>query len=1599
MAEQNQSGTTEVTVTVVKNEYGDWSPVGKPPIDFTIDSEGMVTINPQYVQPRTIATSISTSETKESNAAEADVQITNRARIDSGLIDQETMKTIGNSISKSDWIASFGDEPLPPGGGKAKEADPAKPIVITKPDGSTIVIPPKDPRVKTFVIRYVHWDGTAREYVVQRTEQGWTTKTEDGCKPKVDPNGVIVTINASCTRTAPVATQSAGRDHDDGDMHNVVCKFNTATNRYELFDTVGDFGAGISADGKARTGVMPPAGMDLQEWFRSRIGFTGVPCTVKDQDSQYKPKKTMTISDSRTDITTEVRTTWAVRDYTRTVEVNAQDNLIVRIPSDSNRPVIGATLTFEATEVKRTQRNENGELEEVDDNGKKTVQVTRRNNVYEVVGELPGFVKFNKDTGVFSIPARNIVDNSEVRLDYKTLVRVGKDGGIIGVYTDEEGTWQEVTESTVTKMNKEALSFIDPKFTLLPPDIATYKTTYLIMPPQDTGTTTVDVKVYNENEELILTGSSHIDPAGIAWIVTGDSQGYVTGNTLNGNITLQRSVFNSVRKGKIVATSWDKTKTMSKQTILEIDETNGAPAKEQPGEDQGIQPARPFMETNDGTVSVSYLDSENTWSGTLTITPPNYTTPVVLSFRRTKDWSNFDFGVVSGENAAFIKSQIKVNRVPDLKFTIPHWVIKDYSDVIATASGNPEKAEEWVEVTSSILSGPFTAETAVGQASATYDFTSNNFVITPTEDTYLLNIKATAPNGDRVVYRVMEVTLGTGEKDWQFVDEHLVPQGYSAQGGKLTVQKENGRVTIKNAGKTLKKQSSIQVEARGKNPEGEPTVTNTNVLKTPDWLTDDALAKANVKDNLTFEKLHEEDAENKAPHIRATQRGIEVNIPDDGKVYTKQRIQVALQKDGSSEPTMFGDFYLTFNKTSGEWEIDNQHSFVDSPITNPIRTIDNGKIVAIDKAAMLMHYVNYNVDIGTDIFALPSVPNIKVIYVVEAENGDSFVLSTVDAGLTNKDKKAEFGPFTFSNMRKWEEEYTVFSKDSRMVGPGDDDRGVAHTMHIHPNVVQRYGATVFEEANAGFRSITQDPRGKLLLPLTRKPFASLDQNFITMPNLAGVKELKLVDTRDGRETMAGGVQAWYDYMPTVGRLVFPQSLYKADAEDTVEERWGEYVYKSKYLGKAGGAVSIYGDLTGKGEGFKFDGKDRSVVSNLDYMEFNNQVDVKAGMFGLKRILISGHDTQGNLVTLDMRPVRQRVKVKDAPVAFYVWNDEGVLPLTDTDMKDLDETTRTDIKTNARLQGRKIPVAANGVEPLNLYMGSIIAAPKTIAEVLKGKYAESYLDELVPNKSHLTTRLTWERDATSSENSAEFYRVLTNSDVRIVTEDMLITDKDGNRVYVFEGANRKGYNYIPGDNNARRGIPVPYDNSTSKNPVHITLPYVTEPTDENYLKEVNGQKVQGKKIVGSGTEQVTSMVRHDLAKLEDIEIDGKVFHVSIGFSHTVSGMTSGDTEVYDGSELEVGILTNTDKQYVGFIQTVEDLYLNLPMFKVFTLNDATLYSAEGVKAIRLYYGFEFSGGWMTNHVDYQINEITDTSPKPNGILTYSPVNGGFKKASE
>ena len=111
------------------------------------------------------------------------------------------------------------------------------------------------------------------------------------------------------------------------------------------------------------------------------------------------------------------------------------------------------------------------------------------------------------------------------------------------------------------------------------------------------------------------------------------------------------------------------------------------------------------------------------------------------------------------------------------------------------------------------------------------------------------------------------------------------------------------------------------------------------------------------------------------------------------------------------------------------------------------------------------------------------------------------------------------------------------------------------------------------------------------------------------------------------------------------------------------------------------------------------------------------------------------------------------------------------------------------------------------------------------------------------------------------------------------------------------------------------------------------------------------------------------------------------------------MSSGDTEVYEGSELEMGTLDNTNKQYMGFNQTVEDLYLNLPMFKVFTMNDSTLYSAEGVKAIRLYYGFEFSGGWMTNHVDYHINEITDTSPKPNGILTYSPVNGGFKKASE
>lgn len=1385
--------TKKVTLTVVRDDEGEWKVDGKSPIDVKVAKDGTVTINPTYTVSGTIAVSVANSESKISNEAESSVTVTPKPRVS---LDKKTAELIAGTINERDWVSEFGNTPRPPvPPGPASDDD--KPIVIQKPDGSTIVLPPRNPKIKSFVIRYIHWDGTAREYVVSKTDKGWKSVSRDDCKPITDENGTIVTINAACSKTKPKVKE---HDPELGKRKPgaVACLLNPKTGQYEYYDSTGEFGAGVLRDGTIADGEDPPAGLNkeqLKKWFDDRIGFTGVPCKVE-RERKYTPREDTRVTDGDG---VEVRTNYQVRDYSRTVEVREDDNLVIRIPNDPNRPVIDASLAFEAINVTRSQLGDNGEIETVPDNGPKLIQVRRENNRFVVIGEKPAFVQFNETSGVFTIPAASISENSEIRLTYRTLQRIGVGGGVIGAYTDDKGTWVPIEETSVTKMDKEALSFIDERFNLLPPDIAAYKQHFLILVPQDTGTSSMEVSLYNDKEELLLTGNSALAPNGFGWITSSDAQGYVTGNTNDGSIIIQRTVFNG-NKGKIVATTWDKTKTMSKSTIFEFDYTNPAkvPELDMPIRSEW-QPERPFVDQDSGTGYVKVMDKKRTYSGVISFMNP--TTNSLLNYRFTKvgEWGGIRFEYVpNGEKdinkgiGESIKQFIKVIRTPEPTFIIPHWCITDYSELKCTVDGDPGHTDQWLSMASTVVVASYSeAEVLPKKPLISYLRQSDTVVVSPDgKEANVIRVVSNEGKEGAFEVKIMDMTFGiegAGERDWQIVNSTYVPLGYSINDGSITVAKDSGTLTIQKAKSVMDKYAPIIAYARGKNPQGDWVKTELAISLVPKPIDGPEGLGEIVREGplLEFIQLGKHGI-----HVNVLKEGYSRPTDEDGSElnFNSQRVQVILNKsetrnqedsyedtgenpggtmgDGSKSPVlmMLVDVAIKTNDR-GKWEIDTETSYSDSPF--PMQELvkvnpEDGTAIISQAAIEIAHlqYIKDNEE-KTAPFKLEDLP-VTIIYAATTGQKGVFMKGKYDA------KEGGLAKDLFVNLNA-----NVFTK------------GMFNNSYYKEEVSKPYQQGYdLEKKGVGYDT--------LMLPITRIERGVVSNSSYNIARWIKEHEVSTglmvekddhpslhVDTGNEYGRLGGTVAGsnssvfntggtYVNKLPSVGRIVPLANIWVRDTD-----QYGPYT------------LSVWNDLVTdpRDERYSLGWTLNRYSTTAPYNPYpssfssgNAWKKIPKDLQGLDQIIYGVHGTEKKLRLLSLRKVKERIKLKDAPFLFYVWTDDGKIPdglekwnkvtfpgvmfpvLINKQLSRWDGSTEYEYWRQGVVHNP--PAVRIGLaEKVDEGLRNVNASwePRRLIAKLLETYGERYVDEVIPNLTDLHYRTKWTVDLVSDEKIDEYMR--------------------------------------------------------------------------------------------------------------------------------------------------------------------------------------------------------------------------------------------------
>lgn len=1614
--------TKKVTVTVVRDNEGEWKVEGKNPIDVKVAKDGTVTINPTYTVSDTIAVSVTNSETKISNEAEASVTVTRKPKV---TLDKKTAELIAGSINERDWVGEFGDTPRPnvqPG----PASDDDKPIVIQKPDGSTIILPPRNPKIKTFVIRYIHWDGTAREYVVSKTDEGWKTQSNDQCKPVTDESGSIVTINAACSKTTPKPKDLAPAKRSAGP---VACMLNPKTGKYEYYDYTGEFNAGVLRDGTLADGEDPPAGLSkeqLKKWFDSRIGFTGIPCKVE-RESTYTPREDMSVTN---DSGVDVKTSYVVRDYSRTVEVREDDNLVIRIPNDPNRPVLDATLTFEAINVTRKQLGDNGEIEDVPDNGTKSINVRREKDRFVMIGEKPAFVQFNETSGIFTIPAASISENSEIRLTYRTLQRIGVNGGVIGVYTDSNGTWVPVEETSVTKMNKDALSFIDKRFNLLPPDIAAYKQHFLILVPDDTGTSSLEVSLYNDKEELLLTGNSALAPNGFGWITSSDAQGYVTGNTNDGSIIIQRAVFNG-NKGKIVATTWDKTKTMSKSTIFEFDYTDPTkiPELDMPIRSEW-QPERPFVSQDSGTGYVKVMDKKRTYSGIISFMNPTINSLLNYRFTKIGDWSAIRFEYVqNGENdvnrgiGESIKSFIKVSRTPEPTFVIPHWCITDYSELKCTVDGDPNHTDQWVSMASTVVVASYSeTETLPKKPLISYLRHSDTVVVSPDgKEANVIRVVSNEGKEGAFEIKVMDMTFGIeglGERDWQIVNGAYVPLGYSINDGHITVVKDTGVLTIQKAKTVMDKYAPIVAYARGKNPQGDWVKNELAISLVPKPIDGpEGLGEiVPTKDITEYIKF--------GPHglnVNTLKEGIRPKDIDESELqFNSQRLQVVLNKPQEQDkvtgetvtPTlvMLVDAAIKTNDR-GKWELDTEVSYSDSPfpLQELVKVNPEDGTAVVSQAAIEVAYLQYVKENPNKVapYKLEDLP-LRVIYAATTGQKGVFMKGVYDGqtGGLPKDlfinlsgdlfTKGIFGNNYYKNeiTKTWQE-----GKNLETTGEGYETLMMGYSRIVGPRDKTDYTLTPW----------VQD----------REMSTGLTNEYDDYPDI----NTSSTGTTYGRFSTATAGSNVFTYrgerlnrVPSVARIIPLAYIWMRD-----KDKYSPYT------------ITVWNDMVKEPRDVRYS---RGVTLNndgytapYDYLTTNWGIKqawkkIPKDLQGLDHVIYAVHDEEKKLRILSLRKVKERVKVKDAPFLFYVWTDDGKLPDGDSKWEDITFPGTTfpvcinkkafNENTNWYEQGRmeNPPVnTVSGVPYTGKYKNiSGTWTPTRLINKLLEAYGDRYVDEIMPNLVDLHYRTKWKVDLLSDEKIDEYMRYYSIRGISryrsMVNEN--VTHDAIHPAYLEEANEKLNWKYtIPAwleatvDSNGKKvevGLSNNYGHQLLKNynysnyfsellpPVNIadivTYPILAGPSS-GYISNSGGKAVYN--TVPDPAPNMNNMpgtnapyTNNDrLVDLGSIQVNGQTINVRVGMLINTLDSKAGKI-IKHPEKGEKGVYV-FDMDYPYFVSRISPnyTYTDYPWHEWITELDLNLMKLDDVtktnRDISVFCWYHLHGGWYHGRIVYNPNE--------------------------
>ncbi|MDG6896032.1 Ig-like domain-containing protein [Volucribacter amazonae] len=559
----------EKTVIATKEE-GKWkitSPEDESTVSINTDT-GVITIPATEVKDNSTVTATATDISGNPTQP-----ATHTAGSNPVTAETSTPSTGGADDSTSEQSSE------PSESGATGQVELAKPTLEAKDDGSVVINPPAEENVQSVVVSYTDEAGNSQTVTATKTGETWTiTQPTDGSQVTIDENSGQITLSPGAVQDNSEVTAVAKYTDDKTSSDSVTSKADTditAPNKPTANFVVGDDNT------QSIEGVTEP---------NNKVTITlpngETVTTTADTEGKYKVEIPTQLDGAKINVTA-TDLSGNVSDKTEvTVDLTAPDKPTFK---DNNGAV--EIIPPSDDDVKSVTVNYTDEKEQ-----EKTVIATKEEGKWKITSpENESTVSIDPDTGVITIPATEVKDNSTVTatatdISGNPTQPASHTAGSNPVTAETSTPSTGADDSTSEQSSESSGSGATGQVELAKPTLeAKDDGSVVINPPVGENVQSVVVSYTDESDE---SQSVTATKTGETWTITQPTDGStVTINTSSGTITLpaeavkDNSTVTAEAKWTDEQTSSDKVEAKANLTNVATDEEDPQQGASEPTED------------------------------------------------------------------------------------------------------------------------------------------------------------------------------------------------------------------------------------------------------------------------------------------------------------------------------------------------------------------------------------------------------------------------------------------------------------------------------------------------------------------------------------------------------------------------------------------------------------------------------------------------------------------------------------------------------------------------------------------------------------------------------------------------------------------------------------------------------------------------------------------------------------------------------------------------------------------------------------------------------------------------------------------------------